>query len=926
MLVGRTAECASLRTLLAGAHRGDAGVLLVRGEIGIGKTRLVDFVTQEAAGNGFTVLRASGHEAESELSFAGLSWLLDPLARLAPQLPGPQSDAIAGALQWGPVTGGDRLAVAAATLTLLAAAAEEQPLLVAVDDVHWLDLPSLEALIFAARRLKAERIAVVLAARTPEDAASGLGRWLGTLPEVMVPPLDEPAAWELLDEQSTGLSRRLLAQRIEESAGNPLALLEFPRISAEVSPVQPLPISRRLELAYGSQIAAQPQSTQRALLILAAVGSQPGVAEEVLLPALDAEGLSAADLEPAETSGLVYIDDQGIRFRHPLVRSALYQAASPADRRAAHRALAEAFRRVGGPRAAERRGWHLAAATIGTDEAAAADMAAGADAALERNSFATALELYRRSARLTPPGELRIRRLMQAGYVSMPAGQIELGQALLNGILDETDDAKLRTEARFLWGRLGMWGGQPREARDVTLETARQVEAYEPVWAAFIYAHTAMATVMMGEQRLAFEAASTAATLVADLPPEAVPLVQVIHALTLAIGGEGERARQILTDSEQFLLAGDPTSADHPLLIGAQAWESLEGLEEARRLLEFQVRSSRAASAIGILPFPVARLAMLEFRLGNWQAAYSYAHEALELSEQTGFLTEMPNSLVTLATMEAAMGRGDECREHAERALRHTQGLEVWAVRAAGALGMLDLAEGRPAEACTRLAEVARFSKEQGLGDPVLLTWAGDLVEAYVRAGHPERADEAYQVLVNEAASSRRPTEIAIAMRCRGLLADSADDMEKAFAEAIEWHGRATQPFETARTMLCYGEALRRHRRRADARVVLEAAAEQFERLGARPWSERALTELRATGATARPRRESPSGQLTPQELQVALVVADGASNAEAAAQLFLSPKTIEYHLSNVYRKLGLRSRGQLARALGTGSQALAGA
>ncbi|GAA1666366.1 LuxR family transcriptional regulator [Fodinicola feengrottensis] len=918
MLVGRATQCSDIRTLLDAAVQGQAGVLLIRGEIGIGKTRMVDFAVEAATD--FSILRVAGHEAETELSFAALSWLLDPLTELLPQLPESQSNALAGALNWGPVAaGGDRLTVAAATLTLLAAAADERPVLVVVDDVHWLDLPSMEAIIFAARRLKAERIAVILAARSPEDAASPLRRWLGTIPELVLPPLPEPAAWELVDAHSTGWSRTLLAQRIQESAGNPLALLEFPKIGPEVSPVQPLPISRRLELAYGSQITAQPQSTQRALLVLAAVGSQPSVAEDVLLPALDLEGLSATDLEPAETSGLVLIDERGISFRHPLVRSALYQSASPADRRAAHRALAEAFRHLGGTRAAERRGWHLAAASIGPDEQTAADLDAAAAGAVERRSYATAMDLYRRAARLTPPGLTRARRLIQAAYQSLPSGQIDLGQALISSAQEETDDPHLQTEARALWGRIGMWGGQPALARDLTLAEARRIAPQEPIWAALMSAHVALVTAMMGEQRMASEVAGWAAEQVTDQPDLVAVPVLLVYALTRAISGHGDEARELLIRCEPGLMDWDPLSSEHLLLVAAQGWESLEEPAHARRLLEYAVRSARQASAAGLLPFQLSRLAVLEFRAGDWAAAYSYAHDALVLSEQSGWQTEVPNSLVTLATIEAGMGRGQECRQHAERAIQSTAGATVINARVASALGLLELAEGRAVEATAHFAEVGRFCAEHELGDPVLLNWAGDLVEALVRAGQPDRADAPYQILAAEAASTARPTEVAIAARCRGLLAASPDDADKAFAEALEWHGRAAQPFDAARTWLCYGEMLRRQRRRAAAREALETAAEQFDRLGAKPWSDRAHGELRASGATARPRRESPSGQLTPQELQVAMVVADGASNAEAAAQLFLSPKTIEYHLSNTYRKLGLRSRGQLARAIADG-------
>ena len=913
MLVGRSGECGRLRELLAGAREGRAGVLVLRGESGIGKTRLLGFAVDIA--DGFQVVHAQGHESEMEIAFAGLSWVLDPLLSLLPRLSSGQADALAGALQIGPVAGGDRLAVAAATLTLLAAAADERPLLVAIDDAHWLDLPSLEAIVFAARRLEAERVAVLLTARPPEDTPRDASLRLEALPELIVAGLDPDAARALLTARGIRLAPDLMARRLAESGGNPLALLELQPLGGDGLPVAPLRIGRRLEQAFGRRVAAVPPPTRQAMLLLAAAGTAAG---DVMGEALGRQGLSGADLEPAETAGLLTADRGTIRFRHPLVRSAVYQSASPTERRAAHRTLADVFGSLSTPRASERHAWHLAAATIGPDEDVAAALAAAAEAAAARRSYATAMDIYERAAALSPPGSSRARRLLQAADLSQQAGRIDAALPLLDRVMEETDDWRMQTEAQHLRCRIEMWGGRPVAARDLLLAEADRIEAMEPVWSGIMRTHAAMASVMLGDQQLASATAQRAVGLFTDLPESVKWPALVVHALVLATGGDAEEAGSILTRCEPYLEESDPLASDLPLLIAALGWASLEQPTEELRWLNRAIRSAHAASAAGPLPFLLSWLALAEWRGGHWAAAYSHASDAVALAEETAWRTEVPNSLLALATVEACLGHAGDCRAHTARAvaLAEPTGAEIFAVRAATCLALLELGNSNNLEAARHLGLVAAFTSQHGLGDPVLLSWAADLVEAWVRAGEPDRARAAFDVLAVEAARTRRPTELALAARCRGLLASAGHDQEKAFAEALEWHGRAAQPFDEARTRLHHGELLRRHRRRADARAEFSVALGLFERLGAEPWVARTQSEMRATGVTVRPRRAPGPQQLTPQELRVALVVAEGATNVEAAGQLFLSAKTVEYHLSSIYRKFGIRSRGQLVRVL----------
>ena len=407
MLVGRSAECELLRRLIAGAREESAGVILLRGEPGIGKTSLLTFAT--GAADGFRVLQIQGHESEIEIPFAGLSWLLESLTGLLGQLPPVQAEALAGALQLETVAGrgGDRLAVAAATLTLLATAADAQPLLVAVDDGQWLDVPSLEAIVFAARRLQAEAIAVVITARSAVDVPVEVNRLLDALPEHTVPGLAPDAARELLTAQEAGMAAEVLAGRVAEATGNPLALLELPALGAGGLPVEPLRIGKRLEQAFGRRIAAMPPPTRRAMLLVAAADA---AVSDVLSLALAQDGLSPADLEPAETAGLLVSDRGTVRFQHPLVRAALYQSATATQRRAAHRVLASVFRALSTPRAQERHAWHLAAAAVGPDEEVAAALDAAADAAAARRSYATAMDMQERAAWLSWPGDDRAGR------------------------------------------------------------------------------------------------------------------------------------------------------------------------------------------------------------------------------------------------------------------------------------------------------------------------------------------------------------------------------------------------------------------------------------------------------------------------------------------------------------------------------------
>jgi DNA-binding NarL/FixJ family response regulator/tetratricopeptide (TPR) repeat protein len=911
MLVGRATEIGILDDLTASARDGRAGVIVLRGEAGIGKTALLNDLADRNATepDQFTVLRTQGHEVETHVSFGGLATLLEPVLHLIEELPDAQADALSGALRLRSTSSpGDRLGVGTAVLGLVAAVAEEAPVLIAVDDAHWLDLPSLEAIVFAARRLGAERAVAVLAARPEADIDPDVARWLDSLPSLTVSGLDEPAARELLARRVHPLDPTRLRRHLNDTSGNPLALLELAENLDDRPGVAPAPIGARLEDAFGARLRRCPQSTRKALLLLAVCGGEI----DALRQLLETQGLSPEAIDAAETAGLVRAEAGEIRFRHPLMRSAVYQLATPSERREAHRAMALVMASLDTPSAAEREVWHLAAATTLPDEQIASRLEEAARAAAERRSYATAMDMYELSGRLSPPGKGRVERMISAAEVSMQAGRTEAGLTILDRLRAETQDQDLLTRAVHIRCRIEMWGGKPVVARDRLLDEGRRLIDRNPIWAAAMICHSSLLTTMLGELRSAQTESETAVGLVRELPDGLVMPILVVHALVLASRGQRDEASALLARCRPHLETYDPLAADQALLIAGQAYDAIEDPTEAHFWYQRAVDAAFHAGAVGLLPFQLSALALAHWRQGAWAAALSTAGEAVSLAEETGWRTEMPNGLVALGLVEAGMGREADCRTHVDSAVRMAlgTGARVVNARADVAFALLDLGAGRFTAAANHLDRVATFSATNSLGDPILLSWAADAVEAGLRGGRKELADKAYAEVQAEAQRSGRPTALAREARCRALLTEDADTADAAIEEALAHHQQADWPFEEARTRLVQGELLRRNRRRARAREALERAADLFEMLGATSFAARAADELRAVGGQSR--TPPTTTRLTPQETRIAIVVASGATNAEAAARLFLSQKTIEYHLSSVYRKLGIRSRSQL--------------
>jgi DNA-binding CsgD family transcriptional regulator len=908
MLLGRDAEDARISGLLAAARTGQSGALVLRGEPGIGKSALLDRAVEHASD--MTVLRARGVESESELPFAGLAELLAPCVVGLDALPAPQAAALAGALALGPPVAGDRFTVYAATLGLIAAAAERRPLLAAIDDVPWLDAPSREALVFVSRRLQRESVVLLLVARIGER----VGSEQAGVPELVLGGLDLRASTALLGRrQGVAVAPEVAGHLCEASGGNPLALCELSSLltAAQLAGTEaieePPPVGANVERAFSRELADLPAATRLALLVAAA-----SVLERTdeIFEAMYALELGEDTLEPAERVGVIAIEGAQLRFRHPLLRTVAYRTMPAPERRAAHRALAAS---VGGARAAERRAWHLAAAAMAPDEAVAHVLADAAEAARRRGGPAAAMRASERAAQLTPDPDRRARRLLQAAEDRARVGPPVRALELLDEALALAQDAILRADVQHLRGRLKARGGGAAKAAALLLAEAERIQALDPIRAATMLLAAVQPCVQAGQMADALALAERAQAVGerAGLPPMPARLPL---AMVLLLRGERRRAQPLLAEAAAWLKrAEDPWTLGPVLIFGiGQAFYWLEDYERARSLLGDALEHARGWSAPGLLPYGLLCLGDLEFRTGHWTSAYAAASEAVKLAGETGQPNDEAYALATLARVEAAFGREQECRVHVARAMELVEHVGVDILRAylASVLGFLALGLGRSQDAVAPLEDVDVFLRERSPHDPNAIQWAPDLIEAYARMGRPEDAARTLARFESQALESDSRWARAASARCRGLLAGDAE-FARRFEEALAAHDT---PFETARTQLCFGERLRRAGRRIEARAQLRAAVGVFDRLAAAPWAERARTELRASGERVSRRKPEATERLTAQELSVALTVARGATNREAAAALFLSPKTIEFHLRNVYRKLGLRSRTQLVR------------
>lgn len=918
MLIGRDGECEQLLQLLHDGRNGRGRMLVITGDAGVGKSTLLEFARSHS--EGALILSAVGAETESEIPYVNLSDVFRPVIDEIAQLPPRQAEALSGALALGPDRAGDRFGVAAATLSLFGVLADARPVVVIIDDAQWIDYFSSEALAFAAKRLKGSAITFLVSMRS-ETATSSPFRREQTL---ALSGLDTSSARELLRQTGRRLGPAATARLISEAGGNPLALRELPSL---LSPedlavwsrgLEPLPIDSVLQEAFSDRARDLPAETQDVLLLIATLGSVPF---EVVERAMHAQGVSKAALEDAEQAGLMVEEGGRWQLRHPLLRAAVYQAASPSRRRRTHLLAAAVLERVEVPNALERRSWHLVSAGGTADDALARTLETASTEELSRANFAVASKLLERSASLTATRADVAPRLLRAADSARLAGAIDDAQRLLVRALELAADRELTVAIEYYLSRIEVWRGTAIAGRNRLVDLANVVQPVDGVMAARMLSDAALASIEIGEVAQAAEMSERALGLLAANGTTSLETAMV-RALVLGARGEVAEARALLTQHARQLdevdaLAFSATSPnrssanDQLGLVAALAHLAVEEPDRAEALLERAVGHARDESAIGVLPFRLGRLAWVQVWQGRWAAARASATEALQLADDTGWVAERPSSLSALARVEAAIGLDADCRAHVAQAeeAADRRGVRPYYESARAALGLLELTRGNGRAALLHLEQVADFTEGTGLADTPLMWWSGDLIEAYVSQ---ERFADAYRVLSRLETglnASARPVAAAVVARSRALL--ESEDFERHMAEALRWHAQSSMPFERARTELRLGSHLRRHQHRVQARAYLDSALATFGRLGAAPWRERTLAELEATGVHLG-ERSTELGRLTPQEFQVAQYVARGLSNREVATAMFLSVKTIEYHLGNTFHKLGIRRRSQL--------------
>jgi DNA-binding CsgD family transcriptional regulator len=905
MLLGRNDERLALDRLLTQAREGRSGVLALVGEPGIGKTALLDETAERATG--MRVLRARAVESEAVIPFAGLAELLRPVLGWLDRIPAPQAGALAGALALRPPREQDRFAIGAATLSLLSASAEEEPIALLVDDAHWLDTPSAEALLFAARRLLADRIALVLSVREGERSLLD-GADLRTL---RVAGLNHADAVDLL----TGLNvASEAAERLyDATGGNPLALVELAPEADRIAAVPigaPVPISASIATAFLRRFGQLPCSTRRMLVLVAASDAS---ATAVLTRAASSIGLEIGALAAAEQAGLVTLGPGEIEFTHPLARAAMYAEASAQERREAHAAMAAALP----DRDVDRRAWHLAAASVGPDAHACGALERAGVRARERSAYAAAAAAFERGAGLAPLDETRDRLLLQAAESAWLGGDAQRTLALLDDAQAHVPTVAVGAHIDHLRGQVALRRGPVMDGYPLIVRAAERLAQTDPELAVVMLAQAVLGCFYAGETPPMIAAAERAVALAEGQDSHrAAFFAAMAHAMALVANGEGEAgassarsAVAILERSEE--LRGDP---------GILGWAALGPLwlretTAGRGLIERASERVRARAALGALPYLLQILARDQATTDQWATAESGYDEAIRLARETGQRVELAASLAGLAWLQARQGRERACREHAAQASEMCEelGVNLYGVWSIQALGDLELGLGRPASAIVHYEAQAESLRSRGVAD-VDLSPAPELVEALIRLGRDEQAGPLAWEFAARARAKGQPWALARASRCRGLLA-GADELDSCFEDALRLHAQTPDVFETARTQLAYGARLRRARRRVAAREQLRAAVESFERLGAESWAEQAHGELAASGETARRRDASTLDELTPQELRIAQLLADGMTTREAAAAIFVSPKTVEYHLGHVYRKLGINSRKELATA-----------
>ncbi len=901
VLYGRDAEQAVMDRLIADARDGRSSALVIRGEAGIGKSALLDYAASRANSLGLHVIRSCCVESELGLSFAGVQLLLTPVLDRLPALPPPQQDALRGALGLGPAPCNDHFLIGLAVLSLLADLAGDGPVLCLVDDAHWLDPTSADALLFAARRLQAEGVALVFATHDQETAlfpAAGL-------PALRLGGLDAGAATELLmDHGGTELSREDRSRILEEANGNPLGLIELPAVyrshmsvgarSIGVGPA----LTDRLRQAFRGQARWLPGATQDVLLIAAA---EEGGDLRVVLDAAATFGATVFDLEPAERAGLVGVSDSAVTFRHPLVRAAVYHEAALGRRLAVHRALADA---LPDPADAARRAWHLAAAATGPDEAVAKELERTAADCEARNGYSATAAAYERAAQLSMDPTAKMGRLMLAAEAAAQIGDLHRARRLAARAAEHgTDPVQARLTS--ILGLIDFVPGAPPVAHRVLTDNSPRIGRKDPQQTGRLLANAVRIAWFLDDRALMAETADRLTALGESVGGPFASLVALLmRSSTEPVGQVGEDGLPLaeLVAEARRSRAGDRGDLTVIAMASLVAGLSTEACELTAEL----VADARAKGRIGWLPVMLTCQAQALVLDGYQRDAPTVLTEALSIAQDTAQPQWVNGANAITAYLAAVAGDEQRCRELADTALAEPAGHVASAARpwARWALGMLDLGQGRLEAAAVHLETVGRERSSPTATAPRCVP---DLVEAAVRLGQPERVAQPLAAFLAWAGRAGSPSTDALAHRCQALVS-GGEEAERHYLAALE---RPAASFEHARTQLLYGAWLRRARRKTESRARLIAALDHLERAGATPWAQQARDELAATGAATQPGQAGPT-PLTPQERQVTRLAAQGLPNRDIAAQLFLSPRTVAYHLYKAYPKLGITSRTEL--------------
>lgn len=899
-LVGRDRELEEIDRMLDAVRAGESRSLIIQGAAGVGKSALLAYAAERAGSS--TILRSGAVETEADLPFAGLHGLLWPLADHLDELPERQADALAGALGLRESSGVDRLLVSAATLSMLALAAEAGPVVCLVDDLQWLDAASAEALLFSARRLRAEPIALLFTHRHDEDgrsrSLSGIDRW-------QIGGLSRPAATQLLSAVAPLAAPAAVDWLLAQADGNPLALTELPaalsreQLEGRAALPEVVSLTERLSTAFTRRIEDLPTQSRMALLMVALDDlADPGG----MLLALRHAGLDDHALEAAERAGIVSTARGRIVFRHPLIRAALLATSTLAERRRAHEALASAPTSEGD---GDRRLWHQALAAMGPDAELADALDEAARRAASRGAHAAASSTFVRAAELSDTDAARRDRITAAAEAAWTAGEPERARTLIARALPSASEVA-RGALLHLRGVIEGRTGDVRHAAEILAEAAQATD--DPSLALEALSEGSDFAVYAGDVEQAIELGTRAQTIPARSTLDGFRRA-ALGGLAAALSGAHEKAPRLL--AEAIGLAehlDDPLALTFAARLAALTSTHGDGLPQATRA----VAVARERGLLSLLPIALREQSTALIGRGQFRTAYRAAEEGLSLSDDFGQRRGASWTLANLASLDALRGDEMRARQRADEALEiaNATGAVLVACFAERALGLLDLTLGRPDQATERLLMLTTHGNRRY--HPITAMWAiPDLVEAAAKAGRVDEVAPQLQRYVTWAQPSATPPRVSLLARCRALagVGDTRVEFELAIANA-----GTLSTFQQARTDLLFGEWLRRERQPREARIHLRRAEAMFREVGTTPWEQRALLELRATGETVKRRDPATLDELTPQEARIAGLVSSGLTNRQIAAQLHLSPRTVEYHLRKVFTKLAVSSRVELVQ------------